>query len=139
MRHGVTVGTNGAKVFDRVDFVTLSTIGKGDQMMNVDVARSYLSVKVLQIQAADGATCPVVVDAGSARISASFVHIHRHLMGCAFAVLHRRDLVRTLEKGPILGSVFEGPKDFNRSLILDISRRRQSGILKGIRIRLSPE
>ncbi len=49
VRHRVAIGTNGPKVFDWVDFVTLSTGGQGDQVMNVDVALSYWPIGFTEI------------------------------------------------------------------------------------------
>ena len=60
-------------------------------------------------------------------------------MGGAFAVLPRMDLVRTLEEGSIMGSVFQGPKDFYRSFVQDFNRLGQACILEGGGVRFSPE
>ena len=49
VRHRVAIGTNGPKVLDGINFVSFTTVGKGDQVMNVAVALSYWPIGFSEI------------------------------------------------------------------------------------------
>ena len=138
MGHGVTIGANRAQVCNWVDFVTLATFRKGNQMMDVDVTSAYWPVPVFEVQTAGSTVGSVVVDAGTACSNAPFVYVYRNLVECTFAVLFRVNVVRTLEERTISISV-KRPQDFHRDLVPDINRRCQSGIHEGGRVRVSPK
>jgi hypothetical protein len=73
MKHRVAVGTNGAEVIDRINFVAFADAGEFLQMMNVNEVAADVAVGSGKVETTNGAQIAVPVDASLAGTWIAFV------------------------------------------------------------------
>jgi hypothetical protein len=78
VKHRMTVGTDGAKILDRINFVFLADRGKISKMMDMNEALSDLAVELKEIKTARHADNAILSNARLSCRWISFVSIDGH-------------------------------------------------------------
>ena len=76
MQHRVTVGTNGPKIFHRVDDIALANLCERHKVVNMDEPSSKLAVEDCEIETTDKANGAIVLDAGLSGARITLIGIH---------------------------------------------------------------
>jgi len=118
VNHCVAVRTNGPKIRDRVEFVLLSHLAEWTKMVDVNKALPQVAVHRLEVEAAGGAVCPVVLETTSAGSGVAFICIDGDLLLRTLDIcLSLGDLLRRTLRVR-LGRLIEAPTDLDRHFVL---------------------
>lgn len=117
MNHCMTIWTYRTQIFNRINFVAISDISYGHQVMNVYVAGPEISVRLLKYQTADNASRTIVAYAGPSSGAITLVGVHLNSANTPFRVLSHWYLVGTLEISWINDRSCKRPEDFHRRAV----------------------